>query len=427
MHIVSWNCRGYPWRRGPGLGPIVEGKDIIILMETHEHEGCKVPKFEGYKKISVWNEGNETGKGHGGITVLIKEIWLETVKVEKEDPNKQYIWLKITYGKTTIRVAACYFTPKGSKTYKRRKLDSEDPYASIKKDIYVFSTSGEIILLGDFNARTANNQSLQLSNLRRRKAFDTEPRDKLWNMMEELGIPDEFRVAVHRLEVHFWYLHPEDVQDTTLIDAYKGLLSSEEYAQVLQMDGKQIQKQALLARVLVVWPCDTSYGNEWKLPPLCFNIAHTSSLICCGVTTNSSVGIDVEEKLRRTSTNVLAFANRWFSSTEIAWLDASTDPEEQRKKFIQLWTLKEAYVKALGRGISGAPLKDFSIYIEHLPIIKERIEHHDNTGSDSVVHKIKLEVLKSGAMITNWQFLLFQPTDVHYASVCMEQDEKQLH
>ncbi|XP_057859764.2 uncharacterized protein LOC131068563 isoform X2 [Cryptomeria japonica] len=258
-------------------------------------------------------------------------------------------------------------------------------------------------------------------------------------------------------EVHFWYLHPEEVQDRTLIDAYKGLLSSEEYAQISQLEGKQIKKQALLARVLVrttlakytdgkvnpkllmfsknmfgkpelVWPCDISYGNEWKLPPLCFNIAHTSSLICCGVTTKSSVGIDVEEKTRRTNTNILAFAKRWFSSPEIAWLDAFTDPEEQRQKFIQLWTLKEAYVKALGKGISGAPLKDFSIHIKHLPVVNKQIEESEDAGSDSVVSKIDLEVSKkSGAMRTNWQFLLFQPTNLHYASVCIGQDENHLH
>jgi hypothetical protein len=32
-----------------------------------------------------------------------------------------------------------------------------------------------------------------------KKAFDTMPRDKLWNKMEELGIPDGYRAAVHRL------------------------------------------------------------------------------------------------------------------------------------------------------------------------------------------------------------------------------------
>ena len=31
------------------------------------------------------------------------------------------------------------------------------------------------------------------------KAFDTVPRDKLWNRMEDLGIPDGYRAAVHKL------------------------------------------------------------------------------------------------------------------------------------------------------------------------------------------------------------------------------------
>jgi hypothetical protein len=106
------NCIGYPWRRGLGLGPIAEGKDIIILVEMHEHDGCKVPDFEGYKKTSVWNKGNETGKGHGGVTVLINEKWGDVVKVVKEDLNKQYIWLQITKKDVTFRLAACYFAPK---------------------------------------------------------------------------------------------------------------------------------------------------------------------------------------------------------------------------------------------------------------------------------------------------------------------------
>ena len=43
-----------------------------------------------------------------------------------------------------------------------KKLDNEDPYASLKKDILQFSTMGDIILVGGFNAKTVSNQSLQL-------------------------------------------------------------------------------------------------------------------------------------------------------------------------------------------------------------------------------------------------------------------------
>ena len=54
-------------RRGPSLGPIVEGMDIIVLLELHEHEVCKVLNFEGYMKMSVFNELTKSGKGYGGV------------------------------------------------------------------------------------------------------------------------------------------------------------------------------------------------------------------------------------------------------------------------------------------------------------------------------------------------------------------------
>lgn len=133
-------------------------------METHEHERCRVPYIDGYIKIYVWNEEIEIGKGHGGITIVIKEMWSGVVKLEKEDPNKKIIWLKIIDNEDTFKVASCYFSPKSSTFYKKRNLDNEDPYAAVKKDISVFSNIGEIILIGDFNARTMNNQSIQMSS-----------------------------------------------------------------------------------------------------------------------------------------------------------------------------------------------------------------------------------------------------------------------
>ena len=48
------------------MGPVVEGKDVIILTETHEHEGCKVPDFDSYNKVLVWNNRSKTGNGQGG-------------------------------------------------------------------------------------------------------------------------------------------------------------------------------------------------------------------------------------------------------------------------------------------------------------------------------------------------------------------------
>lgn len=142
------------------MGPIAKGKDNIILTETHEHNGCKVPHFEGYKKVLVWNKGNETGKVHRGVTVLIDEKWQGIVKFVKEDINRQYVWLQITGNGVNFGLVACYFASKNSNFYKKINLDNEDPYASLKKDISTFSTLGDIVLMGDFNSRTTNNQSL---------------------------------------------------------------------------------------------------------------------------------------------------------------------------------------------------------------------------------------------------------------------------
>lgn len=60
------------------MGPIAEDKDIIFHMETHEHNGCRVPDFEGYTKIYVWNEETKSGKGHGGVITQV--FSLEVIK-----------------------------------------------------------------------------------------------------------------------------------------------------------------------------------------------------------------------------------------------------------------------------------------------------------------------------------------------------------
>ena len=58
--------------------------------------------------------------------------------------------------------------------YKKHRLNREDPFATLKKDIAAFSTLGEIMLIGDFNARTTNNQTINL------KESYKESKDLVW-------------------------------------------------------------------------------------------------------------------------------------------------------------------------------------------------------------------------------------------------------
>ncbi|XP_028784789.1 uncharacterized protein LOC114740745 isoform X2 [Neltuma alba] len=211
------------------------------------------------------------------------------------------------------------------------------------------------------------------------------------------------------------------------------------------MRGELLKKRALLARTLVrttlaryqtncqIDPkslkfakntygkpeVDWQYSDDWSLPPLHFNISHTSSLIACGVTVDSPIGIDVEEKKRRLKNNILAFARRYFTQHELEMLTGISDPETQRQEFIKLWTLKEAYVKALGKGFSASPFNTFTVRLRDC--LKKGICHSPHLISE--VPKIIIE--SSGDRNDpsgNWQFVLLELLRSHYAAICMEQD-----
>ena len=83
--------------------------------------------------------------------------------MEKKDSNKQFIWLKLEEKGITSWLAVTYFAPRDSKLYKKG-FDNEDPYDTLKKDILNFGSLGEIVLMGNLNARIANNQRIQLGS-----------------------------------------------------------------------------------------------------------------------------------------------------------------------------------------------------------------------------------------------------------------------
>jgi hypothetical protein len=59
-------------------------------------------------------------------------------------------------------IAICYFAPINSTFYKKKNLDSNCPYNNLEQDIYSLKNEGNILLLGDFNVRTATKQATLL-------------------------------------------------------------------------------------------------------------------------------------------------------------------------------------------------------------------------------------------------------------------------
>ncbi|XP_057534190.1 uncharacterized protein LOC130812657 [Amaranthus tricolor] len=245
-----------------------------------------------------------------------------------------------------------------------------------------------------------------------------------------------------RGETHLWYVSPNEVDSSSLLNQYTQLLSPSEKQSVLSFKEDGLRKKALLARALVrtilaryhpnsyVDPRSlkfkrNSYGKpevDWQdapdrsWPPLHFNLSHTSSMIACGITTYSPIGIDVENKNRTLKNEIIPFARRFFSLNEVEYLARILDPEMQRQEFIKMWTLKEAYVKALGTGFSATPFNTFEIHFQ------ASSETMSNTLE--IVDLKESEIAVESTQFPNgqWQLALLELADTHYAAICTKND-----
>lgn len=88
-----------------------------------------------------------------------------------------------------------------------------------------------------------------------------------------------------------------------------------------------------------------------------FNLAHSQDLAIYAITRLNNLGVDIEYTKR--NIEALDIAERFFSKNEIASMHVLS-ASEQVAAFYRIWTRKEAFVKAIGVGLSH-PLDQFSV------------------------------------------------------------------
>jgi 4'-phosphopantetheinyl transferase len=98
-------------------------------------------------------------------------------------------------------------------------------------------------------------------------------------------------------------------------------------------------------------PCLDGHGD------LHFSLAHSGDAILIAVSLAGEVGVDVEEL--RVMNDAEGLVARFFSESERRHY-AELAPQHRAAAFFAGWTRKEAYVKALGSGLS-TPLDSFSV------------------------------------------------------------------
>jgi 4'-phosphopantetheinyl transferase len=128
-------------------------------------------------------------------------------------------------------------------------------------------------------------------------------------------------------------------------------------------------------------------------PPIRFNISHSAGLAVYAIVLNREIGVDIEAI--RDDLPTQEITDRFFSDREISEF-RSLPVHKRNEAFFLCWTRKEAYLKALGSGLS-VPLDSFDVSL--------------TPGNPACLHSHDA---------TRWTLRCFQPQKAYAGAVVAE-------
>jgi 4'-phosphopantetheinyl transferase len=172
---------------------------------------------------------------------------------------------------------------------------------------------------------------------------------------------------------------PKPNLNTSMLDKLRSILRPEEKEEVDSHVVERHRNEKLVARAMLrralsdltgksplTWQFRrNAYGRPEIAAPcnyryLKFSVSHAGGLIVCLLSWHRNVGVDVEP-IRQVD-GMLDIADRYFAPSEAASIRALPG-HGQSRGFLELWTLKEAYLKALGSGLS-VPITEVAFTIK---------------------------------------------------------------
>jgi len=172
-------------------------------------------------------------------------------------------------------------------------------------------------------------------------------------------------------EVHVWCMALD--QDSALVEQFHQTLDSDEQERAAKFYFPKDRQHFIVARGLLRLilgrylnqaPAQLRFAyNAYGKPSLDistslhFNLSHSKGLALLGVSSDRELGIDLE--FIRTDFPFEQVAKSVFSVPEQAVLRSLPDSLKP-EAFFNAWTRKEAYIKALGQGLS-IPLDQFDV------------------------------------------------------------------
>ncbi len=225
--------------------------------------------------------------------------------------------------------------------------------------------------------------------------------------------PENFKLEAH--EIHIWRANLEISPEQ--VNYLQTLLSEAEFNRAARFKFPQLQQRfiaakgtlrILLSKYLGCSPKTVvfSYGSHGKpelvskifrSEPLYFNQSDTNLFALYAFTKINPVGVDIE--WIRNDIEALSLAERFFAPNETIALQ-SQPPEQQITAFFRIWTRKEAFIKAIGEGLSF-PLHDFEVNLDK---------------NFAKLKSIHADTLKA----TKWTLEDLQPSEDYIGAVAVE-------
>ncbi|MBM3992713.1 MAG: 4'-phosphopantetheinyl transferase superfamily protein [Planctomycetes bacterium] len=166
-------------------------------------------------------------------------------------------------------------------------------------------------------------------------------------------------------EVHVWHVLADELTNQESLMAIFAVLTPDEQDRMARLRYDSDRRLFLLSRGLIRSVLASYLGcrardvrfasNNFGKPILDgasdvhFNLTHSRGAAAVAVSRGRQVGIDIEQREREVE--FLALAQRFFAPTEADHLCKLPDTHRS-EAFFAIWTLKEAFVKGIGRGLT---------------------------------------------------------------------------
>lgn len=167
------------------------------------------------------------------------------------------------------------------------------------------------------------------------------------------------------LEAELWVVPIPAPLSEAEVTACLAILSDAERAGAVRFHHRRRRDQALVARALVRralshrlggaperWAFETAPNGRPRLAEAGgpdFNLAHADDCVVLAVSPRGRIGVDVEPVAR--AAEIRTISARFLARAEIDAL-AALDPGTRDRRLVELWTLKEAWAKLSGSGLS---------------------------------------------------------------------------